>query len=83
MARISFQRLDVRPILSRGDEPLLEIRRRIDALPSGKGLAVVAPFLPAPLIERLRGEGFQSRFERGRRGEWITYFWRDTDPQSR
>jgi uncharacterized protein (DUF2249 family) len=78
MPQVAFQRFDVRPLLKKGAEPFPEIRRRVDALRPGTGLAVIAPFLPAPLIERLRGEGFQSRFERGERGTWITYFWRDT-----
>jgi hypothetical protein len=42
----------------------------------GEGLAVVAPFLPSPLIEKLGSEGFESRVERGAEGSWIAYFWR-------
>lgn len=73
-----FKRFDVRPLLDRGEEPLPEIRRRVQALASDEGLVVVAPFLPAPLIALLQGEGFASRFEHGPRGEWFVYFWRAT-----
>jgi uncharacterized protein (DUF2249 family) len=73
-----FKRLDVRPILARGDEPFSAIRQRVDSLKSGEGLIVVAPFLPSPLIEKLGSEGFASKFERGAGGEWIVYFWRET-----
>jgi hypothetical protein len=73
-----FKRFDVRPLLDRGGEPLPEIRRRVQALAPEEGLVVVAPFLPAPLIALLQGEGFASRFERGTRGEWFVYFWRAT-----
>lgn len=73
-----FKRFDVRPVLDRGEEPLPEIRRRVQALAPDEGLVVVAPFLPAPLIALLQGEGFVSRFERGTRGEWFVYFWRAT-----
>jgi uncharacterized protein (DUF2249 family) len=72
-----FKRLDVRPLLARGEEPFPAIRRRVDALKPGEGLIVIAPFLPSPLIEKLGGEGFQSKVERGGGGEWIVYFWRE------
>lgn len=74
-----FKRLDVRPLLVRGEEPFPLIRRRVDALKSGEGLVLVAPFLPSPLIEKLGSEGFTSKFERGAGGEWIVYFWREAE----
>ena len=72
-----FKRLDVRPILARGDEPFAAIRARVDALRPNEGLSVLAPFLPSPLIERLGSEGFQSRVEHLPGGAWVTHFWRD------
>ena len=77
-ARIQFKALDVRPLLAQGIEPSDEIRRRVDTLGGGTGLSLVAPFLPAPLIEKLRSEGFLSRVERRMDGAWTVYFWRDT-----
>ena len=73
-----FKRFDVRELLRRGEEPLPEIRRRVDALPPGDGLLIIAPFLPSPLIEKLAGEGFRSKVERGRATDWLVYFWRAT-----
>ena len=75
-AQTQFKRLDVRPLLARGEEPLPAIRQRVTALKAGEGLAVIAPFLPSPLITMLGSEGFGSRVERGAGGEWIVYFWR-------
>jgi len=72
-----FKRFDVRPLLKRGDEPLPEILKRVQALDTGEGLIVIAPFLPSPLIELLGSQGFQSKIERGNPGSWIVYFWRD------
>ena len=72
-----FKTLDVRPILARGEDPFTKIRAAVDALKAGAGLSVVAPFLPAPLIEKLGSEGFRSRVERQLGGVWITHFWRD------
>ena len=72
-----FKTLDVRPILARGEDPFSKIRAAVDALKAGAGLSVVAPFLPAPLIEKLGSEGFHSRVARQLGGVWITHFWRD------
>jgi hypothetical protein len=72
-----FKRLDVRELLRRGVEPFPEIRKRADALGPGDGLIVIAPFLPSPLLEKLGGEGFASKLERGQGADWIVYFWRE------
>jgi len=72
-----FRRFDVRPILKVGDEPFSEIRKRVNALKPAEGLAIIAPFLPAPLIEKLGSEGFKSKVEHAGSGSWIAYFWRE------
>jgi uncharacterized protein (DUF2249 family) len=78
----SFKTLDVRPLLADGVEPFNAIRERVDALESGHGLTVVAPFLPAPLIELLRSEGFESTMERRTDGAWAVNFWREAGERS-
>lgn len=77
MTSPKFKRLDVRKMLAAGVEPFPEIRRRVDSLKPHEGLAVIAPFLPSPLIEKLRGERFESRVEPQPDGSWITYFWKE------
>ena len=72
-----FKRFDVRDLLQRGVEPFPEIHKRVDALKPDEGLIVVAPFLPSPLIEKLAGEGFSSKIERGNGADWMVYFWRN------
>ncbi len=72
-----FKRFDVRKLLSQGGEPFPEIYACATALGPGEGLIVVAPFLPAPLVERLAGEGFASKVEPGRGTDWLVYFWRE------
>lgn len=74
-----FKRFDVRDMIRRGVEPFPEIRKRVDALKSGEGLIVIAPFLPSPLVEILTSEGFVSKVERGNGADWLVYFWRETD----
>lgn len=56
--------------------PLPAIEERLACLGAGEGLVLQAPFLPSPLIEMLRGQGWESRFERGTGAEWLVYFWR-------
>ena len=71
-----FKRFDVRKLLAEGLEPLPAIRKKVDGPREGDGLAIIAPFMPAPLIEKLRSEGFQSRVEHQPDGTWVTYFWK-------
>jgi hypothetical protein len=73
----SFKRFDVRPLIAGGQEPLPEIRKRVDMLKPNEGLIIVAPFLPSPLVEKLNSEGFASKIERGHGADWIIYFWRE------
>jgi hypothetical protein len=77
MSQPTFKRLDVRKILAAGGEPFPEIRKRVDALKPDEGIAIIAPFLPSPLIEKLRNENFESRVEPQPDGSWITYFWKE------
>jgi hypothetical protein len=72
-----FKRFDTRDYFRRGVEPLGPLRSRVDQLAPDQGLIVIAPFLPSPLIEMLRGEGFAAKVERGQGSDWIVYFWRD------
>lgn len=73
----TFKLLDVRPLIADGSEPFSAIRARIDALTPGHGLTVIAPFLPAPLIELLKSEGFESTMERRTDGAWAVSFWKE------
>ena len=73
-----FKRFDVRDLIRRGIEPFPEIRKRVDALKADEGLIVVVPFLPSPLVEKFRSEGFSSKVERGQGADWMVYFWRET-----
>ena len=72
-----FKRFDVRGLLQQGIEPFPEIVAKAQALGPDDGLIVVAPFLPSPLVERLSGDGFASKVERGQGADWLVYFWRE------
>ncbi len=77
MSALKFKVLDVRPILARGADPFPQIRAKVARLTSEQGLTVIAPFLPAPLIEVLRSEGFSSAPEHRSDGSWAVNFWRE------
>jgi uncharacterized protein (DUF2249 family) len=79
MKPIIFKMQDVRPALARGEEPFALIRARVDALKAGEGVTIVAPFMPAPLIELLKSEGFQSTMEHRADGGWAVNFWREDE----
>lgn len=72
-----FKTFDVRPLLARGEEPFAAIRARVDGLAAGQGVTLIAPFMPAPLIELLKSEGFASAIERRADGAWAVSFWRE------
>lgn len=74
-----FKRFDVRPLLKRGEEPLSKILQRVQSLKPDEGIIIIAPFLPSPLLELLGSQGFTSKVERGDKGIWIVYFWRQKD----
>lgn len=77
MSAPKFKLCDVRPNLARGEEPFPLIRAKVDALKPGEGVTIVAPFMPAPLIELLKSEGFSSTMERRADGAWAVNFWKE------
>lgn len=66
--------LDVRPMLSRREEPFAAILAAVARLGPQDTFVLVTPFLPAPMIEKLRSEGFLATPERGADGVWRTIF---------
>lgn len=77
MSAPKYKTFDVRPHLARGEEPFPLIRARVDTLKAGEGVTIIAPFLPAPLVELLKSEGFTSTMERRADGAWAVNFWRE------
>lgn len=77
MSKTRFKKLDVRPLLDEGREPCGAVEEALDALPPNWGLSVIAPFLPSPLIERLKSAGFSARAERRADHSWQVDFVRD------
>jgi uncharacterized protein (DUF2249 family) len=73
--------LDVRPLIAQGKEPFSKIMQLVADLGPGESLLLIAPFLPAPLIERLKADGFTAKPERAADGAWRTLFARQQMPK--
>jgi uncharacterized protein (DUF2249 family) len=67
-------RLDIRPLLARGEEPFPAILALVDRLGPADEMVIVSPFVPAPLIERMQSAGYEVRPEHQGDGSWTTRF---------
>lgn len=66
--------MDVRPLIAEGIEPRAQLFAAVKSLVAGQALVVIAPFLPSPLIERLKAEGFSTEVTRRADGAWEVRF---------
>jgi len=66
--------VDVRPLIAEGIEPRPQLFAAVQGLANGQALVVIAPFLPSPLIERLKAEGFSAEVTRRADRAWEVRF---------
>ncbi len=66
--------LDVRPILSRGEEPFDTIMRTVAGMEPEEELELYAPFEPVPLFSVLGAQGFTHRAEAIGNGDYRVVF---------
>src|SRR5690606_24321165 len=72
------QRLDARPLLQAGKEPLGAILEVVKRLEADEVFELLAPFEPVPLYRLLGGKGFAHwKSEDGADGVFRIYFFRD------
>ena len=69
-----WKTLDARPLIASGQEPLSIVMRDLTDLPEDATYELVAPFLPAPLIDKAVRRGFESFSEKAEDGSTHTYF---------
>jgi len=67
-------RLDARPIIEEGGHPLGEVLTGIRDMKPGEIYEMVTPFLPAPLIEQVVYQGFDSWTDKRAEDHFINYF---------
>jgi Domain of unknown function (DUF1858) len=51
--------LDARPIIAGGGHPLEQVLRELKELPHGSIYLLITPFLPSPLLDLVRKQGYQ------------------------
>ena len=69
--------LDVRPVIDAGRNPMGDVRKRLNSLAEGEIFELIAPFVPAPLIDQTRARGFKAWSEERDQDCVITYFARE------
>lgn len=69
--------LDVRSLIARGEEPFQKIIATVASLKPEENLLLLTPFLPSPLIEKLRADGFSAHPLRAGDGSWQTLLVRE------
>jgi hypothetical protein len=75
-ARI-VRRVDIRPMLDAGEKPLGKILKDLSEVPAGQVYQLTAPFVPAPLVDRARTEGFQVWWKHSEGDVVEVYFFRE------
>jgi len=68
------KRLDARPIIEQGGHPLGDVLTGVGDLQTGEIFELVTPFMPAPLIERVVAQGFDTWSEKRAEDHFINYF---------
>ena len=72
--RSIWKSLDARPLIESGQEPLSMVMTDLTKLPPGQIYELVAPFEPAPLIDKAQQRGFETHCTRESDGTTRTYF---------
>lgn len=73
------EKLDVRPLIARGEEPFKMISGAAQRVPVGKVLSLRSPFDPVPLRDVLAKQGFEA-YTTGTGTDWTTLFLRVREP---
>lgn len=69
-----MKRIDVRPMLARGEEPFDAIMAAVAGLEPGEELELTAPLDPVPLHSVLGARGFEHRTESLSGGDYRVVF---------
>ncbi|OFX87826.1 MAG: hypothetical protein A2W99_16050 [Bacteroidetes bacterium GWF2_33_16] len=66
--------IDIREMLHAGEQPVHEVMAEIKKLQNDKILKVIAPFIPAPLIDKSLSLNYQHWLDKKSEQEFIVYF---------
>lgn len=68
------QSIDIREMLNRGEQPVHEVLAALKVLASGSILEVIAPFVPAPLIDKSLSLGYHHWLDKRADDEFRVFF---------
>jgi hypothetical protein len=71
--------LDAKDMLAAGGQPVNQVIAELHALGQGEIYRLVAPFLPAPLVDKASSLGIAHWVTRGHDQEWVVYFCKEPD----
>lgn len=71
--RIS-KRLDARPIIEAGEQPINRVINELKNLKENEIYELITPFLPAPLIDMVKNQGFRSWSQQRDANAFHTFF---------
>jgi hypothetical protein len=66
--------IDIREMLNRGEQPVHEVFAAINHLVDNQILEVIAPFIPAPLLDKSMSLGYRHWLNKTSEGEVRVYF---------
>ncbi len=69
--------LDVRPMLLQGEHPVNQVVADFKQMPEGKIYKMIAPFLPAPLIDKLNSLSAKHWIDQDSAGVYLIYFFKE------
>ena len=67
------QSIDIRDMLNRGEQPVHEVLSAVKKLKEHEILEVIAPFLPAPLLDKAISLGYRHWVDKQEGGEYRVY----------
>ncbi len=67
--------IDARPIIQSGGHPLEEVFKESALLGSNEMIELITPFLPVPLIEKMKARGFEC-WSKQEEGTFFSYFYK-------
>jgi hypothetical protein len=73
----SFKELDVRQMLANGEQPVAQVIEDLKGMGAGSIFKLIAPFLPAPLIDKATSLGFKHWLLKENDEHFIVYFFKD------
>lgn len=66
--------IDIREMLNRGEQPVHEVLAAVKKLNDQEILEIIAPFIPAPLIDKSLSLGYKHYLDNSAPGEYRIYF---------